>query len=160
MRILTSVALLCAAVVFGLTLSHVLQAPGSRDLDAAAWLAVQHAFYGGFAIVGGAAEVAGVIAAAIVAVRLWHRHRTQALAHLAAALCLAGTLASYAVGNRPVNGAVAGWTARTVPPDWPSFRDQWEAAHAVSAALSGAALIVLIATAVWHPPGGPAARGK
>ena len=65
MRILTSVALLCAAVVFGLTLSHVLQAPGSRDLDAAAWLAVQHAFYGGFAIVGGAAEVAGVIAAAL-----------------------------------------------------------------------------------------------
>ena len=40
MRILTSVALLCAAVVFGLTLGHVLQAPGSRSLDAAAWLAV------------------------------------------------------------------------------------------------------------------------
>jgi hypothetical protein len=41
------VGLLACSLVFGLTLTHVLQSPGSRGLDGPAWLAVQHTFYGG-----------------------------------------------------------------------------------------------------------------
>jgi hypothetical protein len=48
-----------------------------------------------------------------------------------------------------VNAKVAGWTASSLPPDWSSYRDQWEAAHAVSAALAGIALLVLVAATVW-----------
>jgi hypothetical protein len=56
------IGLLASSVVFGLTLSHVLESPGNRALDGAAWLSVQHTFYGGFAIVGGVAEVIGLAA--------------------------------------------------------------------------------------------------
>lgn len=61
-----------------------------------------------------------------------------------AALCLLGTLLAYWFGNRPVNAEIAAWTASTLPADWPAYRDRWETAHAVSAALSGVALLVLL----------------
>lgn len=70
MRTLRFVALLCCALVFGLTLSHVLQASGSEGLSGPVWLQVQQTFYGGFAVVGGVAEILGLITAGILAVRL------------------------------------------------------------------------------------------
>ena len=145
--VLRFVAVLCCALVAGLTLSHVLQAPGSRGLDAPAWLAVQQTFYGGFAVVGGLAEVVGVLAAAGEVV-LRRRRGAPFLAPAVAAACLLGTLVSFAVGNRPVNAQVATWTATTIPADWAELRDRWEAAHALSAALSLLALVVLVAATV------------
>jgi hypothetical protein len=62
LKTLRLIGLLASSVVFGLTLSHVLESPGNRALDGAAWLSVQHTFYGGFAIVGGVAEVIGFAA--------------------------------------------------------------------------------------------------
>jgi hypothetical protein len=146
------VGLLASSVVFGLTLSHVLQSPGSRALDGAAWLSVQHTFYGGFAIVGGLAEVIGVAATTADAV-LSRRRPRAALAPAFAALCLVGTLLSYFFGNRPVNTKVAGWTPATLPADWSSYRDTWETAHAVSAILSALALLVLVVATIWPPRG-------
>lgn len=143
MRTLWFISLSCAALVFGLTLGHVLQAPGSRSLPGSEWLHVQHTFYGGFAVVGGAAEIIGVGAAAALAASLRHQARAW-IAPLAAALCLLGTLAAYGWGNRPVNARVAGWTPATLPPDWASHRDVWEAAHAASALLSGIAFVLLL----------------
>jgi hypothetical protein len=61
---------LACSLVFGLTLTHVLQSPGSRSLDGPAWLAVQHTFYGGFAVVGG-------LAAAVWAPEPLGSHRTD-----------------------------------------------------------------------------------
>ncbi len=151
MKALRFVALLCTALVSGLTLSHVLQGPGSRELDGAAWLSVQHTFYGGFAVVGGICEIVGLLTAAVVAVRFRRAERAQATAHLVAAICLAGALVAYVIGNRPVNEKVAGWTAETLPADWAQYRDQWETAHAASAALSGIALVVLLVVAIWFP---------
>ncbi len=147
MKALRIAGLLCCAVVFGLTLSHVLQGPGSRDLDGPSWLQVQHSFYGGFAVVGGLAETAGVIVTTVLAV-VSRRHGARAWPSAVAASCLLGTLAAYFWGNRPVNLVVAEWTAATLPPDWQIYRDQWEAAHGVSAVLSAVALMVLLITTV------------
>ncbi len=126
-RALRLVAIVCAALVFGLTLSHVLQAPGSRRLPAAAWLEVQHTFYGGFAIIGGIAEIVGLLSSLLLAVLLWRSSRTIADARTrawvapgVAAATLLGTLAAYWVGNRPVNANVAMWTEATLPGDWSS----------------------------------------
>jgi hypothetical protein len=41
-RTLRFVAITCAALVMGLTLTHVLEAPGKAQLSGAAWLARQH----------------------------------------------------------------------------------------------------------------------
>jgi hypothetical protein len=137
-------------MVFGLTLAHVLQSPGSRGLDGATWLLVQHTFYGGFAVVGGAAEVIGFAATTTDAV-LNRRHLRAALAPTVAALCLCGTLLSYIFGNRPVNAEVRVWTSSTLPSDWASYRDTWETAHGVAAALSAIALVVLLSATIWRP---------
>jgi hypothetical protein len=148
-RILRLVTLLATAMVFGLTLTHVLQSPGSRGLDGPTWLAVMHTFYGGFAIVGGAAEVVGLVTSLIETgfARRWRERAAPAIV----AVCLAGTLVSYWFGNRPVNDQVARWTPATLPPDWSTYRDQWEAAHSDSAVLSGIALLALLIATVRSP---------
>lgn len=150
LRPLQFVTLICAALVFGLTLTHVLQGPGSRALSGPQWLVVQNTFYGGFAVVGGIAEVVGLISAAILAVRaIRQRDVRAAVAPLTAALCLLGTLVVYWFGNRPVNNRVANWTPDTLPPDWTAYRDTWETAHATSAGLAGIALLVIAIALVW-----------
>jgi hypothetical protein len=106
LKTLRLIGLLASSVVFGLTLSHVLESPGNRALDGAAWLSVQHTFYGGFAIVGGVAEVIGFAATTTDAV-ISRRRPRAALAPALAALCPLGTLLSYFFGNRPLNTKVA-----------------------------------------------------
>lgn len=150
LRPLQLLALTCAALVFVLTLAHVLQAPGSRALNGAQWIIVQNSFYGGFAVVGGAAEVFGLAAAAVLAVHAWARiGRSAALAPAVAAVCFLGTLLSFFFGNRPVNERVATWTADTLPPDWSAYRETWEAAHAISAVLGGIAFLALASALIW-----------
>src|SRR5437764_13077345 len=61
LKSLRFVSLLCAALALGLTLTHDLEIPGKQMLSGASWLVVQHTFYGGFAIVGGLAEVIGLL---------------------------------------------------------------------------------------------------
>ncbi|HEX5503628.1 MAG TPA: hypothetical protein VFW96_13475 [Thermomicrobiales bacterium] len=94
LNILLFGGLVCAALVLGLTLAHVLEAPGKRQLGGAAWLAVQHTFYGGFALVGGVAEVLGLLTTA-GSLPLLRRRRTAFLLTLVGALCFLGTLLSY-----------------------------------------------------------------
>ena len=142
LRGLRAVAVVCAGIAAGLALAHVLQRPGTSALDGPSWLAVQHTFYGGFAVVGGLGEVLGLLAAAggaFLARRAGGRPHPLALA----AACFGGMLGVYALGNRPVNAAVATWTPSTLPPDWTAWRDQWETAHALSAGLAVIALVVL-----------------
>jgi hypothetical protein len=69
-KILRFVSLLCAALALGLTLTHDLEIPGKHMLDGAEWLNVQQTFYGGFAVVGGIAEVLGLISTGVLLVLL------------------------------------------------------------------------------------------
>lgn len=143
-RLLHGLALLSSGLVLGLTLTHVLQAPGSRSLDGADWLNVMHTFYGGFAIVGGIAEVLGFITAVALTVIMIVRRKTfSATVTTIASLSMLGTLAAYGFGNRPVNALVTNWTSTTLPSNWSILRDAWETAHAVSAGLSAVAFIAL-----------------
>lgn len=155
-RVLHGIALLSSGIVFGLTLSHVLQAPGSRSLDGSEWLGVMHTFYGGFAIVGGTTEFLGLLSAATLTVVMFMRRRTSsAIAMAVASLGMLGTLLAYWFGNRPVNALVTNWTSTTLPSDWSVYRDAWETAHAVSAGLSGVAFIIIalaLLVTAYRPP--------
>ncbi|MPV50622.1 DUF1772 domain-containing protein [Pseudactinotalea sp. HY160] len=158
-RALHGLALLSATLVFGLTLGHVLQAPGSLGLDGTAWLAVMHTSYGGFAVVGGIAEVLGLVTAAWAAVAASRRRQAGAATGFAvAAVAMAGTLVSYWLGNRPVNSLVAAWTPDTLPSDWEAYRSTWETAHAVSAGLSAIAFVALALVLLARAY--PARRGR
>ena len=160
LRGLRTVAVVCAGLVAGLTLAHVLQRPGTSALDGPSWLAVQHTFYGGFAVVGGGGELLGLLAAVGAAI-LAHRAGGRVGPPAVAAACLGGTLVVFTLGNRPVNAAVATWTPSTLPPDWPAWRDQWETAHALSAGLAVIALVVLAGVGGPRPDGaGPRPRSR
>lgn len=142
-QVLHRIVLLCVALVSGLTLTHVLQSPGSRGLSGSGWLAVQHTFYGGFAVVGGAGEIIGLIAAARLAM-LGRRTLRTALLGIVSAFAMLGCLAAFVFGNRPANDQIASWTPGTLPGNWSATRNSWEIAHTVSAVLSLIALLVMI----------------
>jgi len=147
LKTLRFVSLTCAAIVLGLTLAHVLEAPGKRQLSGGEWLVVQNTFYPGFAVLGGVGEVAGLLCSGALAMMERHRRFGGVLAAVAA-IAFAGTLLGYAFGNRPINDQVAVWTAASLPPDWTSYRDRWDAAHTVGAALSAIAFLTLLVAAL------------
>src|SRR5699024_1377611 len=143
-RALYVLSLFTTALVFGLTLCHVLQAPGSRGLEPREWLDVQHTFYGAFATLGRSAEVPCLLASAGLGALLLRRRSRAATPILFAASCLFGTLPVYWFGNRPVNGLIAEWTPQTLPADWSTYRDLWENVYVLSTVLAGLAFIAVI----------------
>jgi hypothetical protein len=60
---------LAAALTMGLTFAHTLELPQKLGYDAGTWTRIQQSFYLWFGLIGGAVEVAAVIAAVVFAVR-------------------------------------------------------------------------------------------
>ncbi|HEY7093615.1 MAG TPA: anthrone oxygenase family protein [Ktedonobacterales bacterium] len=147
-RTLRFVAITCAALVLGLTLTHVLEAPGKAQLSGAEWMAIQHTFYGGYAVVGGIAEIVGLVASLVLAYLLRAERIAAGLA-LLAALCFAGTLLAFIFGNNPLNQQIASWTPETLPATWPETRDAWDRAHTISAVLGAIAFFALLVEALF-----------
>jgi hypothetical protein len=151
LKTLHFVSLLCAALVLGLTLTHDLEIPGKRALSGEEWIVVQHTFYGGFAIVGGLSEVIGLISTGILAFLL-RRQRTPFILTLVAAICFAGTLVVFALGNQPLNQQVAEWRPETLPANWRAVRDAWDGFHATSSALAAISFITLLVSILREAP--------
>ncbi len=141
------VSLVCATLVLGLTLTHDLEIPGKQTLSGPEWLAVQHTFYGGFAIVGGIAEVLGLISS-VALLFLLRKQRAAFVLTLLAALSFAGMLALFAFGNNPLNQQIATWTPQTMPANWRDIRDAWDGFHAASSACAALALVTLLIAAL------------
>jgi hypothetical protein len=120
-KALRLIGLLASALVFGLTLTHVLQSPGNRGLDGPTWLAVQHTFYGGFAIVGGISEVVGVVATTADAVTSRRRPRA-AVAPAFAAVCLLGCSVTTSGTARSTARSPVGQRQRCPPAGTPTGR--------------------------------------
>lgn len=163
-RELYGFAFLCAALALGLTLAHVLEIPGKRQLPGAEWLRVQQTFYLGYAIVGAIAEVGGLLASlGIVAIE--RRERASTIWPVVSALGFAGMLGSYWIGNRPLNDRIASWTAETLPADWMNVRDRWDAAHSISTLFAAVAFASLLAGLMQardgrERPGAPVSAGE
>ena len=145
------VSLLCAALVLGLTLTHDLEIPGKQQLSGAEWLVVQQTFYGGFAIVGGVAQIVGFISTGVL-LPLLHKRRTAFVLTLVATLCFAGMLALFAFGNNPLNQQIATWTPQSLPTNWHEIRDAWDRFHAASSALATLAFTALLIALLWETP--------
>jgi hypothetical protein len=148
------VSLFCAALAFGLTVTHDLEIPGKQQLSGGEWLAVQHTFYGGFAILGGLAEVLGLLSTALLAYLL-RAQRTAFVLTLIAAVCFAGMLAVFAFGNNLLNQQIAAWTPQTLPANWRATRGAWDGFHALSSVLAGIALVTLLIATLRAIPTSP-----
>ena len=64
---------------------------------------------------------------------------------LFAAAAYAAMIAVFFIFNNPVNQALNGWTAATLPTHWPAYRLRREIGHAIAALLSVLAWAALIA---------------
>ena len=134
--------LISAGITLGALFAHVLELPNKFSLDGPLWLAVQQHLYWGWGPFIGAFEVIAIGSAIFLAYLLRHEFTFRRTA-MAAALMLAA-LAVFFLLNAPVNQAFAGWTAATLPPDWPDYRLRWEAGHAISFVLFLAAIISMV----------------
>jgi len=106
---------------------------------------------GGFAIVGGVAEVLGLISTGIL-LYLLRKPRTAFILTLVAVISFAGMLALFAFGNNPLNQQVASWTPETLPANWREVRDAWDGFHAASSALAALALTSLLIVTLHDTP--------
>jgi hypothetical protein len=94
----------------------------------------------------GVAEVLGLISTGLLVYLLWKRRAGFTLI-LIAAICFAGMLALFALGNNPLNQQIASWTPETLSANWREVRNAWDGFHAASSALAALALTsLLIAT--------------
>ena len=152
------VSLFCAALALGLTVTHDLEIPGKQMLSGADWLTVQRTFYGGFAIVGGVAEVLGLISTGVL-LSLLRKRRTAFVLTLVAAISFAGMLALFAFGNNPLNLQVMAWTPQTLPANWREIRDAWDGFHAASSAFAALALAALLVATLRDTPSSFAKTG-
>ena len=153
-KLLRFVSLVCAALVLGLTLTHDLEIPGKQLLSGAEWLAVQNTFYGGFALIGGMAEVLGLLSTGLLAFLL-RKRPTAFILTLVAMLSFAGMLALFAFGNNPINQQVASWTPQTLPANWQTLRNAWDGFHAASSGLAALSLVALLIALLRETPETP-----
>jgi hypothetical protein len=136
-----NILLACLAVLA--PMAHVLEWPDKAALDGTLWLAVQQHLYRGWGPLIGAPVELGALATTLVLLAMRRHHAARVTTALGAS-AYGGMVAAFFLFNRPVNNAVNGWTAATLPADWPNYRLQWELGHALAAALSVAALICLL----------------
>ena len=146
--------LLLVALTLGMTFCHALEYPGKVKLDGADWLMVQHNIYVAFGVVGAVIEVTAILTTWIVFAQLKNWKAARVLT-LLAAICATAALGVWFGWVDPVNTALNAWTPETLPDNWASFRDRWEAGHAVGAILfllAFSALVVALLSETENPP--------
>ena len=137
-----AIALLLQAVNMGLSLGHVMEMGPKRRLAGPEWLTVQ-GIYTDFGSVGRIVAPGAFVASVGTAWRDSRRGSSALPAGLAATAILA-TVALWRFGNEPVNREIGTWDPDDLPQDWRARRDQWELAHAGSAALHTLAFVALL----------------
>jgi hypothetical protein len=145
-RALRWISLLATAVPLGAAAAHVMELPNKLALDGPLWLAVQQGLYRGWGPFVAPFDLVAIATSWALAYMVRARRPAFALT-LAAALCLSAMLAVFLLFNAPVNAAFAGWTAATLPADWPDYRRQWEVGHAIAFALGLSAFCTLLRAA-------------
>ena len=121
MRPLALINLVIAFVATTAPLAHVLEMASKLTLDGPLWLAIQHNLYRGWGDVFGPVEILALLTS--LWLLAWSRNHTALFrTYLIATACYGLMLACFFVFNAPVNDALNGWTAATLPQDWTVYR--------------------------------------
>lgn len=158
LHVLQIVALMLVSIAMACSLAHALEFPGKLRLSKEIYAAVQPIYYPGFTIVGGFAEILGLIgsfALLFVTPRDSTAFKVTAVAFIALLLMHA----VFWLVTQPVNrfwlreqnlsatGAKFFGLRRSASDpgrdDWRALRDRWEYSHVARAVLSLAAMIAL-----------------
>jgi len=146
LTIVRGVALLSTFVPLIAAGAHVYEWPNKLALDGPLWLAIQQNLYRGWGPVLGPFEVVAA-AATWLLLHMVRARRSLMVPTFIAALALSAMIAVFFLFNAPVNAAVAAWTAQSLPADWPTYRRQWEAGHALAFLCALVAFCLLLRTA-------------
>ncbi|HEX2593931.1 MAG TPA: DUF1772 domain-containing protein [Rhizomicrobium sp.] len=141
-RVFRSANLIIAFVATTAPMAHVLELISKMTLDGPHWLAIQQTLYRGWGAVFGPVEILALLTSA--ALFFLTREQGARRAFAIAAGCYAVMLVCFFVFNGPVNDALNGWTARSLPPDWSDYRLRWETGHALAAFFSIVAFVALL----------------
>lgn len=140
MRKLTAVTLIVAFIATLAPFVHVLEMISKLTLDGPLWLSIQQNLYRGWGpALGPFIVLALLLSLTHIVLRYEPRH-----AFIQAALCYAAMLVCFFVFNDPVNKALTGRTAATLPPEWSSYRLRWEMGHFISAVFSALGFVALL----------------
>jgi hypothetical protein len=77
-----------------------------------------------------------------------HRRASFSLTLAGVALLAVALLITLSV-NVPIDDAIAGWRVDTLPPDWTTIRNRWEAYHAARTFVSLAGFGFALAAVLW-----------
>src|SRR5436190_53658 len=114
-RKLRSANLIVAFIATIAPFAHVLELISKMTLDGPPWLAIQQTLYRGWGAVFGPLEILA-FATSIVLFFL-AREQGARRAFLIASACYAAMLLCFFAFDGPVNDALNGWTAHTLPAD-------------------------------------------
>ena len=91
-----------------------------------------------------------LISAVPVLFVLYRRHRrgSFSLILVGAAMLIVALVITVSV-NVPIDDAINGWTVETLPSDWTSIRNRWEAYHAARTFISLAGFGSALAAILW-----------
>jgi uncharacterized membrane protein len=125
-------------------------------ITAATFLEVGHTMIGNL---GGPMAVlmpATLVSAVPLLVGLYRLHRRASFSlTLAGVGLLAVALVITLSVNVPIDDAIARWTIDTLPPDWSSIRNRWEAYHAARTFISLAGFGSALAAVLWSREDAP-----
>lgn len=125
---------------FGMSFAHVTEMGPKRELRGPEYALVQR-IYRRFGRAGSITTPDAISATLLCGALSRDQWKTNA----AAAACIAATVGIWWFLNEPVNREVVEWKPDYLPDDWEQLRDQWEYAHATSAALHALALGLVVA---------------
>ena len=85
----------------------------------------------------------GVVLAIALATVSWSETPGVLWLRMAAAVCLATTVATTLMVNVPINRRTAGWRMSSDASEWRAMRDRWHAFQGIRGALFGVAFVLL-----------------
>jgi len=148
------VAVMLAALTFGLGFCHLMQLPSRMGWDQYLWVGstVQGGLYAAFGSIGAVIFLATVIALGLTAYFVREHGRPGFKLAAAAAALFALALVLWWVLVYPVNVELAKWIDGPVPADWTDYRARWEWGHAIIALVELAGFGALVGSVLADTP--------
>ena len=139
--------IMLTAFALAAALAHLMELPGKMTLDARVYVMLHRTLYPTFGQTAGWAE--GLALLSVIALTWVVRKRRAAFPlTVTAAVCQVAAMAVFLARVHPANRTMASWPLDAIPPDWTSWRDQWEYGHAARAVLLTVALGALVLSVV------------
>jgi Domain of unknown function (DUF1772) len=149
------IALMLTSLSLGLSMAHLLELPQRIKFERQLWVDVTvfQNVYRLFGSVGAVFEI-GAILAAIVLAFLVRKRRSTFYWTFGGAALLAIAFASWLLFVAPMNAEFAQWLTNPIPTDWTRYRNQWEYAHAINAAIKLFGFSLLVLSVLTESPRG------